>query len=187
LTLGSDLARLTHGHPTGHLTAGVLAVLIMGLCDGASLQEGLPAAISLLEAHSGHEETLAALQKAQALADTQIPAADAICQLGQGSVAEEALAISVYCALVAQSFEQGVLLAVNHDGDSDSTGAITGNLLGALHGLDAIPRHWIEKLELGDVITEVAEDLISFRDWPISSFESDDPEADAIFLKYPGY
>lgn len=44
-------------------------------------------------------------------------------------MAEEALAIAIYCALVAPGFEEGVLLAVNHSDDSHSTGAITGNVL----------------------------------------------------------
>ena len=37
-------------------------------------------------------------------------------------MAEEALAIAVFCALAAPDFESGVLTAVNHGGDSDSTG-----------------------------------------------------------------
>ena len=42
--LGTELAALTHGHPTGALTGGVLAVLILALTDGASLPEALAAA-----------------------------------------------------------------------------------------------------------------------------------------------
>lgn len=37
------------------------------------------------------------------------------------------MSISVYCAVVAKDFEQGIRLAINHSGDSDSTGSITGN------------------------------------------------------------
>jgi ADP-ribosylglycohydrolase len=51
-------------------------------------------------------------------------------QLGGGWVAEEALATALFCALKATNFAEGVLLAVNHSGDSDSTGSLTGNLLG---------------------------------------------------------
>jgi len=54
------------------------------------------------------------------------------------------IAISIYCALVASDFRQGVILAVNHDGDSDSTGSITGNLLGTMNGLKAIPGEWLQ-------------------------------------------
>ena len=41
-------------------------------------------------------------------------------------------------------FDSGVRLAVNHDGDSDSTAAMAGNLLGAVHGQDGIPQRWLE-------------------------------------------
>jgi ADP-ribosylglycohydrolase len=80
---------------------------------------------------------------AEKLASSGMPQEDAIASLGEGWVAEEALAISIYCALVARDFRHGVILAVNHDGDSDSTGAITGNLFGAMHGVKVIPAEWI--------------------------------------------
>jgi len=35
-------------------------------------------------------------------------------------VAEEALSMGLYCALGAKDFEDGIILAVNHSGDSDS-------------------------------------------------------------------
>ncbi|KAA0873513.1 ADP-ribosylglycohydrolase family protein [Nitrincola tapanii] len=82
--------------------------------------------------------------------------------------AEETLAISVYCALVARDFRESVILAVNHDGDSDSTGAIAGNLLGTLHGVASIPNAWLEPLELRDVITAMADDLHSSPNWHVS-------------------
>ena len=84
----------------------------------------------------------------------------AIPVLGEGWVAEEALSISHYCALTAETLEEGVLMAVNITGDSDSTGAMTGNLLGALHGASAIPQRWLDGLELREVIATVASDLI---------------------------
>lgn len=57
------------------------------------------------------------------------------------------------------SFEDAVVAAVNHDGDSDSTGAVCGNIMGALLGRNAIPEHYTKNLELLDVIEEIAEDL----------------------------
>jgi ADP-ribosylglycohydrolase len=52
-----------------------------------------------------------------------------------------------------------VVLAVNHGGDSDATGAITGNILGAMLGVSAIPERCLKPLELKAVIEAVAEDL----------------------------
>jgi ADP-ribosylglycohydrolase len=55
-------------------------------------------------------------------------------------------------------FPAAVLLAVNH-GDSDRTGAICGNLLGASLGVQAIDADLLDDLEGRDVITQVAGDL----------------------------
>jgi ADP-ribosylglycohydrolase len=158
-TLGKELAWLTHGHPSGYLTGGVLAVLIQRLVEGSSLEEGLTLSLALLAGEDDHQETRDALQQAWRLAGTATPYADAITALGEGWVAEEALAIAVYCALVADDLRQGVVLAVNHDGDSDSTGAIAGNLLGAMHGEGAIPGNWLDKLELRETIVGMGQAL----------------------------
>jgi len=76
----------------------------------------------------------------------------------------------------------GVLLSVNHSGDSDSTAAITGNILGWINGATAIPHVLISRLELSDLILEMASDLFD-------EFEtSDDEEAiNKWFRKYPPF
>ena len=88
------------------------------------------------------------------------PDPEAIVSLGEGWVAEEALAIALYCALrYPGDFRQAIIAAVNHSGDSDSTGALTGNLMGASLGLAAIPEELRHGLELSDVVLELADDL----------------------------
>lgn len=185
--LASEVAALTHGHPTGVLASGALAVLVHAVVDGSPLPTAVVAAKACLRKEDGHEETLKALERAEQLAAGNIPHEEAIAALGKGWVAEEALAISVYCALVAKDLEHGVIMAVNHDGDSDSTGAIAGNLLGAMNGVEAIPRRWLERLELKNVIGEIAEDLYTFGDWPIGQFCPDSEADRRIWEKYPGW
>ena len=182
--LGVDLAALTHGHPTGSLSAGVLSALIYSLSFGEALEESLNQALGCLTARPNHKETLHALTDARELAVSHGDRHAAIARLGQGWVAEEALAIAVYCALVADDFRDGVVLAVNHDGDSDSTGAITGNILGTLMGAQAIPQSWLEQLELREVITEIAEDLYRFPDWDVGPYGKDQAN---IREKYPPF
>jgi hypothetical protein len=157
--LGCDVAALTHGHPSGYLAAGALAEIVAQILNGRPLAAALDEAERRLLDRPRHEETFEALRAARALAAAGAePGPDAIATLGAGWVAEEALAISVYCALVAESFEDGVRLAVNHSGDSDSTGAITGNLLGLIIGAGAIPTSWVEHLELRDEIEQLVSD-----------------------------
>ena len=116
---------------------------------------------------------LRAIDAALELAASGRPRPTDLERLGGGWVAEEALAISLCCALTAESFVDGVRLAVNHSGDSDSTGSVTGNLLGASFGRVALPPSWLKSLELLDVIDRIAHDLarlsdggeISRKDW----------------------
>jgi ADP-ribosylglycohydrolase len=185
--IASDIAGLTHGHPTGQWPAGVLALLVMRCLEGVPLAESLMEAKTILKTKDRYQETLNAILMAEALAASGQPiGAGQVEKLGGGWVAEEALAISIYCVLVATDFEHGIALAVNHGGDSDSTGAIAGNLLGAALGVDAIPERWRSSLELIEVIERVADDLLDYPNWNIGEYvESTDNET--IWNRYPGW
>lgn len=156
---GCEVAAITHGHPSGYLAAGYLAALIARLLHGDPLGAAVEATTRELTIWPHHEEVLSAIEHALALAGEGDPGPVRIERLGAGWVAEEALAIALFCALVADGFPDGVLLAVNHSGDSDSTGAIAGSILGAIHGPNAIPPEWLAELELRDVLETVAADL----------------------------
>ncbi len=186
--LGCDAAALTHGHPTGSLTAGVMAALVFELLDGSDLPVAIDRIMPMLTRRVRHEETLAALQQARSFHAADTSPDDAIRHLGQGWIAEEALAIGIYCALKARDFETGVIMAVNHDGDSDSTGLIAGHLLGAMQGRSVIPERWLASLELRDVMEEMADDLATAGSWRLDDW--DDPEASAeedyYTRRYPG-
>ena len=100
------------------------------------------------------------LKEAADLTKENIPETDAISRLGEGWVAEEALAIAVYCAIKhPDDPAQALCVAVNHSGDSDSTGAITGNLVGARCGYAALPENLMRGLELSEVLRELAEEF----------------------------
>jgi ADP-ribosylglycohydrolase len=178
--LGSETAALTHGHPSGYLSAGFLALLIEKIVSGASLADSIQMAKQCLTKQPGHEEVLNAVESAVFLAQSDAPHTK-LAVLGQGWVAEEALAIALYCALVASNFEEAIVLAVNHSGDSDSTGAIAGNICGALYGVEAIPARWVDAVELRDEITSIADDLAGLRE------DALDLDSEQIFERYPGW
>jgi ADP-ribosylglycohydrolase len=155
-------AALTHGHPTALLASAGLAVIVHHLAAGRGLLDAVSAAIDLLSMRPHHHETTEALQRAVNAAAQEDPSPAHLSTLGQGWVAEEALAMSVYSALAypgPHQMREALILAVNHDGDSDSTGAITGNLLGALHGEAAIPDDWAEQVEGRETILALADRL----------------------------
>ncbi len=196
-TTGCEIAALTHGHPTGQYPAGVLALLILELIEGSTLLEALALSKLFLRSMPDHEETLEALEVAQVLAQGTDAPSDCIPRIGEGWVAEEALAIAVFCSLRALSLEDGIIMAVNITGDSDSTGSITGNILGAFYGEHSIPSRWLATLELRDVIRTMADDLATFKDWRLSTDDivSPDgiidplppPESEFQWNRYPGW
>jgi hypothetical protein len=171
----------------GARRAGAFAALLALIVRDIALPEACTRVRTLLLRYPGYGETLGAMQRAEALAAEVTPLhAEALVALGEGWDADEALAIALACALAAPDFVTGVRLAVNHDGDSDSTGAIAGNLLGALHGVEAIPQRWLAGLEGARVLAEVADDLATFPDWPIGEFVAEGETSDHYRQRYPG-
>lgn len=185
--LGCNLARLTHGHPCSTLSSGVMAVLVHLLVAGQTLPDALEVAMNLLDTDDDAGLAIwSALLHAEQLAASRTSPQVAIKKLGGGWIAEEALAIAVFSCLRAKTLPEALLMAVNHGGDSDSTGSIAGNLMGAWHGTEDIPEHWLSRLELRGVIETVADDLYDCAGWNLSQFEQT-PEAENICLRYPGW
>ena len=168
---GCELAALTHGHPSGWTAAGALALAVALVRDGAPVGDALDAAEARARSAPGGGETTAALGEARRLAASDVPDAGAVQALatvapesGPGWVAEEALAVAALCARrhgagPVPDVERALRAAVTHSGDSDSTGSICGNLLGAAYGVGALPARWVAAVELADVVGQVADDL----------------------------
>ena len=154
--LGRDLAALTHGHPSGWIAAGGFAAIICELVNGTEPKQPVPRGLLMVESEEAGSEVAEALRHAVAISELSEMTVLDVEELGQGWTAEEALAISVACILTDLEPQEQFLLAVNHSGDSDSTGSILGNLIGANKGIQAIPLQWCEDLELVSVIESVA-------------------------------
>lgn len=168
--LAADAAEITHQHPLGWLSSALEAHVIYRIMQKdcptvddfkAYLSESCDMLLSLYPNEGAGITQLRALtDKALGLVGSSASDVDNIEAIGEGWVAEETLAIAVYCAVkYFDNFEKAVIASVNHKGDSDSTGAVTGNILGAVVGYDAIPEFFKTDLELHDVILYVADDL----------------------------
>lgn len=173
---GAQIAAITHSHPLGYLPAAMLTDLLNRIVYRNAEPQSLLDLVrqsqhAIAEQFAGTPKTetlLACIDRAVQLA--QEPQADDlenITALGGGWVAEETLAIAVYCSLRhVDDFSAALTAAVNHDGDSDSTGAVTGNIIGAWLGFDAIESRWKTGLELYDVLMELADDLCIVQQLP---------------------
>ena len=160
-------AAITHGHPMGYVPAAALAFMVSRctFAAPASLQVVVEECVERLPAWFEDDRAAAAdmgrqLSHAAELAAGAGADADNVAELGEGWVGDEALAIATYaCLRHAESFDDALVAAVNHSGDSDSTGAIAGNVLGAWLGIGAIDATWTAQLELRDLLLRVAGDL----------------------------
>jgi len=164
--IGADIAALTHGHEMGYIPAAMLVHIIRLVShnDEITLKKAVLDSIRAMKKIFARAKHLPAflelIEKAMELAESDVDDRTAIHALGPGWCGDDALAVAIYCALKYETdFDKALIAAVNHGGDSDSTGAITGNILGAYLGLSAIPEKYTKNLELLDVITEIADDL----------------------------
>lgn len=169
----AECAAITHKHPLGYIPAAVLANIVFRVLSakepvskGSLIQIVESALADAREDFTKEKEVKAwselrtLMNNAIRLSNSDIPDTEAIKQLGEGWTGDEALAIAVYCSLkYSDSFENAIVAAVNHNGDSDSTGAICGNIVGAVVGYEAIPTYYVENLEMRELIVDLSDDL----------------------------
>lgn len=170
--LGGDCAELTHLHPLSTYSSAMLAILVQLILQGnvADVEDFrlvAQEALQTVEQIYGEEapfmdEFFAAITRALKMAEFPLPDHEIIEDyLGGGWVAEETLAIAVFSVLRHFDHIDACLrCAVNHGGDSDSTGAVAGNIIGAIKGFEALPAKYEEGLQFPGLILDHA-DLLS--------------------------
>lgn len=184
--LAGDIAAITHGHTLGYTPAALLAHIVhrcvypqRSLTLRQIVEEALDTTAEIYSGKSYIDELTTIINLAIELSENYDDDLKNIHRIGEGWVGEEALAIAVYCALrYHNNFDKCIITAVNHKGDSDSTGAIAGNILGAWLGMDAISTKWTRDLELKEVIEELAEDLCFGCNTLKTTSKSDDRRAE---------
>lgn len=162
--IGADAAAITHSHASGYLSAGYFAALLALLVAGEPLEPAAIKILDILKTYPGHEETLFHVDRALEMQAAGLePTPERLEKMGAnwpGAVGEEALAMSLFCALsYPDDFRRAVRVSVNHSGDSDSTGTITGQMVGLLNGLKALPEDWLRRLNMAEMVKTTARDL----------------------------
>ncbi|MDE7420877.1 MAG: ADP-ribosylglycohydrolase family protein [Muribaculaceae bacterium] len=163
-------ARITHHHDLSTLSSVFVALVIFDcmrihlierLAFRSIISRALTKTLEIVNGSKDAEKFVAIIQKSLDLANSSLSDRVAIAQLGEGWVAEETVAIALFCVMRhIRDFEGCLVAAVNHDGDSDSTGAVAGNIIGAILGYTGIPEKFRKVLELHDLIISMADDLV---------------------------
>lgn len=180
LDLAANTAALTHGNEVAWVASGVLALIIsLIIHQELSIAEAVNETLKALDksfpdSRKAVHELLSSIWSARPLATSASSDLDAIHALGEGWVSNEALAIGILCALRYENDIAGAMtFAANHGGNSSTTAAIAGMLVGARIGFNAIPDRFVDRLELVDVILELADDVTT--DCPMSDWGPSNP------------
>ena len=171
--LAGYAADITHKHPLSTYSSMALAMIVADCIAHDNVDREMfrfivmERVFKLLGLYFKEDRHLAELrtlaQKALDLAVSDRADTDAIYILGEGWVAEETLAIAIFSVMrYIDDFEKCICCAVNHSGDSDSTGAVAENIIGGILGYNAIPEKYKPNLELHDMLLSVADDLCGF-------------------------
>lgn len=165
--LGAEAIALTHGDPQTFLTGFIIAHMISRITwDGVkNLRDLAREACMVLQEQMGREyrQTVEIKEKinlALALAiSPNVTQADAMEQL-HCETAAEVLAGAIYAAVSHPSnFDEAVIASVNHSGRSAACSAITGAIMGALLGEQELPDFYLDPLEPGELLRELADDM----------------------------
>lgn len=183
--LSMNAAALTHGHPVAIQASAAFSWLIYQLAVAElALPEAVTSMLDYLRSLPAEPDLLARLETAINLSSLEMLDGDQLCDaIGEGWVAEEALAVAVYAVLSTANettgatptahFLAAMRTAANHRGDSDSTASIAGNILGAFYGQTCLPEGWLQLAEAPELIHEMAEALLRASGIEASGIASD--------------
>lgn len=175
-SLAIETSALTHGHRTGQLAAAAWAEMLADVTAGADLEESATRMAETYARMTGGEETSRAIEAA--LRAPRDGTGETVESLGSGWIAEEALSIALYACLAGNSFEDALRIAATHGGDSDSTAAIAGNMLGLIDPAAVLRHRWAEIVEGADLISQLVRDY--------RQLSSDIDAANDLCEAYPG-
>ncbi len=153
----AEAARTTHQSPVVLDCCRYLAALQVGALHGVGRQQLLAARYSPI---SSLWEERPLKEAVEAIADGSYRNKTAAEIEGGGTVLQ-ALETVLWVLDHSGNFREGALLAVNFGLDADVTGAVYGQLAGALYGLGGIPLNWRNALLKRELIEGLADRLLA--------------------------
>lgn len=144
LDAAMQCSRLTHGHPRCQIACALFVEIAAALVRGANIRSAVAqsqrSVSEIIESRFPRERS-----NVQRLFNDGIGNLNPTEVSGSGYVID-CLEASIWCALSSNSFQEGVLKAVNLGDDTDTAGAVAGALLGLRFGRESIPQGWEDQL-----------------------------------------
>ena len=167
--LGAECVALTHGHPLAFLPGAMVSHLISNCLHHGDkpLKMLISGALATLKEQFAREypavvsQIVALTEQAVSLAEERlVKPVDAMTRL-RCDTGAEVLAGALYAALLCEEdFDNAMIIAVNHSGRSAAVGSLTGAILGARMGAQALPEFYMDGLYISDVLRDLADDLM---------------------------
>ena len=162
--LGAEAVATTHGATDAFLSGAVLSNIIARIAQDPKkdLKEQFLNAIEDMDSQLRATIPAASQLAARLKLHLSKPAAETQADMEalQCDRADQCLMGAMYACLVSNDdFDTAMITAVNHSGKSAAVGAITGAILGAKQGMEALPDFYLENLEVVEVLQELAKDL----------------------------
>ena len=166
--LAARAVAFTHGDPETFLSGAALAYGLQGILEDPEkpvaehfMKAARTVQLQFGEAYPKADTVAARIEKAISLAkDPELTPLAALSLLGC-TTASECLAGAVYAAAIhPANFDEGMISAVNHSGSSCAVACLTGGILGARLGVEALPEFYLESLEPIEILSELAADMV---------------------------
>jgi ADP-ribosylglycohydrolase len=154
-----DNCIITHNEPHARAASVGVAYLIARLLQSDERSRPADQVLETADHVARLDDDLAAMLR-WTTQITHLPPEEALFEIGTSSDAIETVPAAVYCFLKhPRNFLGAVLPAVNAGDATDSIGALTGSLVGALAGIQAIDKQLVNGLENSDVLIGVGDNL----------------------------
>lgn len=159
-TRGAEVAALTHGHPDAYLSAGFFVTLLFEIRQGKSLPQAISDTLLLLKRIPRHEDVLDAIESALAARKVHMEIPEYLSTRPGTKSAHEGLALVLLTALSHPTdFRVAMQEVILHDGNSTTTAALLGQLLGLQLGATVIPDEWEKRLMEKNLILRLVQDF----------------------------
>lgn len=155
--------KITHRHPRAIVGSILYIQILIGLLLNNSLSESLSGANSLFLDHlSKNTEYLKEFEENYQNIFSENFFETTRENIFSTGYVVDTLKAAIWSVGTTDSFDEAVLKAVNLGGDTDTIGAITGTLAGALYKIESIPEEWIQKLANKSLIDEKIKEFLTY-------------------------